>query len=620
MSSATRLATIAIVLGLLAAPAFGASPTDGGAADVLSKVKEASGGKAWDAVLTMRTKATLATGGMTGPVESWDDVRKGRYVDTVELGPIRQAQGFDGAVLWMQDTSRQVRKDEGGDQREAAANDAYRRSLAYFFPDRWPATLEPPATKEEAGRRFQVVRITPKDGRPFDFWVDAKTWLIDRVVEKAAVETRTTFVSDYRAVQGVKVPFTIRSTNGETKYDQIITVQSVELNLPVEEARFRMPAPPPADFKFANDARSTTVPFELINNHIYLMVTLDGKGPFRMLFDTGGANIVTPELARQIGLKTEGALQGRGVGEKSEDVALSKVGSLRVGDVTVSNQVFAIYALGSLASAEGVAQSGLIGYEVLKRFTVRVDYENSRLTLTDPAVFAYEGKGTTVPFQFHGHVPQVEGEIDGIAGRFDIDTGSRASITLLGPFAEKHNLKDRYAARVEAVTGWGVGGAARSLVARAGTLRLGSVEVASPVTELSLQKKGSFTDPYVAGNVGAGVLKRFNIVFDYANQKLIFEPNALASKPDVFDRSGMWLNQGEAGFEVIDVVPGGPAAQAALRSGDRILAVDGRKATELDLPAIRGRFKSEPAGTQVRLTIRSGDATREVVLTLKELV
>jgi len=619
MSKGMGLATFVTVLGLLAGPAA-AAPPEGSASDVLSRVKEASGGKAWDAVLTVRTKSTLATGGMTGPVESWDDVRKGRYIDTVEIGPMWQAQGFDGTIAWIQDTSRQASKSEGGDEREGAANEAYRRSLSYFFPDRRPATLEPPATKEEGGRQFQVVRITPTGGRPFDIWVDAKTWLIDHFVEKAAVETRTTFLSDYRAVQGIKVPFAIRNSNGETKYDEILTVQSVELNLPVDEARFRMPAPPPADFKFAEAGRSTTVPFDLINNHIYLMVTVDGKGPFRMLFDSGGANIVTPELARQIGLKTEGALQGRGAGEESEDVAFSKVASLQVGGVTVSSQVFAIFPLTSLASAEGIAQSGVIGYEVLKRFTVLVDYENSRLTLTDPAAFAYKGKGTVVPFTFHGHVPQVEGEIDGIPGKFDIDTGSRASITLLGPFAEAHQLKDRYAAKVEAVTGWGVGGAARSLVARAGTLRLGSVQVASPVTELSLQKKGAFTDPYVAGNVGAGVLKRFNIVFDYANQKLIFEPNALGSKRDVFDRSGMWLNQGEAGFEVIDVVPGGPAAQAALHTGDRILAVDGRKAAELDLPGIRSRFKSEPAGTRVHLTVRSGDATRDVVLTLRELV
>ena len=56
-----------------------------------------------------------------------------------------------------------------------------------------------------------------------------------------------------------------------------------------------------------------------------------------------------------------------------------------------------------------------------------------------------------------------------------------------------------------------MGGAARSLVTRAKVLRLGKVEVQAPVTELSLQKKGAFVSPYVAGNVGAGVLKRFNI-------------------------------------------------------------------------------------------------------------
>ena len=618
MRRAQGLVTMVTVLNLLAVSAAAAAQVS--AADVLSRVKEASGGGAWDAVRTTHTKVTLATGGLTGTGESWDDVLKGRYVDQVELGPVWQAQGFDGGTLWLQDTSRQVRKDEGGDEREGAANEAYRRSLAYFFPDRWPATLESSGEKEEGGRRFHVLRITPKDGRPFDMWVDAATNLVDHVVEKAALETRTTFLSDYRTVHGVKVPFAIRSTNGETQYDHVLTVSSVEFNVPVEESQFRMPPPPPADFSFAGGKKTTTVPFELLNNHIYMQVKLNGKGPFRLLFDTGGANIVTPDLARQLGLKTEGALQGRGVGEKSEDVGLSRVDSVQVGDATVSNQVFAVFPLASFAMAEGVPQSGLIGYEVLKRFTVRVDYEKGLLTLTDPPAFAYEGKGTVVPFQFNGHIPQVEGEIDGIPGKFDIDTGSRASLSLLGPFAEKHRLKDRYAARVEAVTGWGVGGAARSLVARARILRLGAVQVLNPVTELSLQKKGAFVDPYVAGNVGAGVLKRFNIVFDYANQRLIFEPNAHASQPDVFDRSGMWLNQGEPGFEVVDVVPGGPAAAAALRVGDRILAVDGRKASELDLPGLRGRFKSEPPDTKVRLTVRSGDATRDVVLTLKDLV
>jgi C-terminal processing protease CtpA/Prc len=81
--------------------------------------------------------------------------------------------------------------------------------------------------------------------------------------------------------------------------------------------------------------------------------------------------------------------------------------------------------------------------------------------------------------------------------------------------------------------------------------------------------------PYVAGNVGAGVLKRFNITFDYPHQQLIFEPNANHDKPDVFDRSGMWLNQSADGFEVMDVIPGGPAATAGIKIGDRVLTIDG---------------------------------------------
>ena len=606
---------LALVLGGLVTAVAATDPSE-----VLSKARQATGGQAWDSIHTDHIKAKISTGGMNGVVETWDDVLKGRFVDSVVLGPVTQVQGFDGHVIWTQDTSKQVRKEEGGEERMATANEAYRRSLSYWYKDRRPGAVESAGTKEEGGRRFEIVRITPADGRPFDLWIDAATFQPDRVVEKMAIETRTTFMSDYREVQGVKVPFAIRSTNGESKYDQVITLESIEFNRPVEDAVFAMPAPPPADYRFAAGKTSTTVPFELLNNHIYVQVKLNGRGPFRLLCDTGGANVVTPELAQTIGLKTEGALQGRGVGEKSEDVGLTKVDAVQVGDVTVDNQVFAVFPLGAFASAEGVAASGLIGYEVFKRFVVRVDYEKSLLTFTEPSAFTYTGKGIVVPFIFNAHIPQVQGSIDGLPGKFDIDTGSRASLDILAPFAEKNQFKDRYAARIEAVTGWGVGGAARSQVTRAKELRLGEVKVASPVTELSLQKGGALTDPYVAGNVGAGVLKRFNITFDYRNQKLFFEPNANDARPDVFDRSGMWLISDGPVFKIIDVIAGGPADKAALRAGDRIVAVDGKKAEGIPLPDLRTRFKVNEPGTKVRLKVQSGEATREVVVTLEDLV
>ncbi len=606
-----------LFLGLLTCLPAAAAPQC--AQEILVKAKQAAGGDSWDAIHSTYNKGKLTTSGLAGQAESWEDNLTGRYLEKYQLGPTSGADGFDGKLVWSQDSSGEPRAEGAENARQGAVDEAYRTAMAYWFPQRWPAQIECSGRKEEQGKTLHVLRITPQGGRPFDLWIDAATYLIDHTVEKTDIETRTTYLSDYRTVNGVKVPFAVRSTNGDTQYDQFVALEKVEFDAPLQEAQFRMPQPPPPDFAIAGGKSSTTVPFELFNNHIYVEVKLNGKGPFRVLCDTGGANIVTPTLARELDLKSEGALQGRGVGEKSEDVGLVKIQSLGVGEATLANQVFAVYPMEAFSAVEGTQINGLIGYEVFRRFVARVDYEHHLITLTVPSAFAYKGDGTAVPFQFNAHIPQVEGEIDGIPGKFDIDTGSRASLTVLGPFAEKHDLAAHYGAKLEAVTGWGVGGAARGLVTRAKVLRLGKVEVHDPVTELSLQKKGAFVNPYVAGNVGAGVLKRFNITFDYPHQQLIFEPNANYDQPDVYDRSGMWLNQSGETLVVMDVVAGGPAAAAGLKTGDKILAIAGRPVSQLSLPAVRQEFKSEP-GTKLRLSIQSGEQKRDVELVLKNLV
>jgi membrane-associated protease RseP (regulator of RpoE activity) len=170
------------------------------------------------------------------------------------------------------------------------------------------------------------------------------------------------------------------------------------------------------------------------------------------------------------------------------------------------------------------------------------------------------------------------------------------------------------------VTGWGVGGPVRSLVTRAQVLRLGSVTIERPVTELSLQRSGAYTDPYVAGNVGAGLLKRFNLVFDYGRQQIVFEANGVPAALEGFDRTGMWLNLADQAFEVADVTAGGPAAAAGIKAGDRILAVDGVKADRLSLAAVRDRGRTEPPGTSWRLTLATGQTAREVTLVLQDQI
>jgi hypothetical protein len=642
-ASLSVLAAALVVSGALTATAAAApagipsTAADESPAALLARAREAAGGKAWDGIAASRQRAKLRAGGLEGVTESVVELRTGRFVDRFTLGPTSGADGFDGKTVWSQDTAGQPRAEDSEDARLGAVDESYRDALGFWSRDRWPAEIVPlghrtaasgaatgggaPTAGTAAGRDLVGLRITPRGGRPFELWIDAASGLADHVVEAGATETRTTFLTDYREVGGVKVPFRQLSTNGDSRYDQVLEVESITWNEPVAEAAFGMPAPPPPDFSLAGGATSTTVPFQLLNNHIYVDVKLDGKGPFRVLCDTGGINIVTPRVARTLGVAPQGALQGGGVGDQSTDIGMVKLTTLEIGGATLRGPLFAVFDLDSLAGAEGVEENGLIGYEVFKRFVVRVDYQHRTLTLTLPTAFAYHGSGVVVPFKFNEHIPQVEGSIDGIAGKFDIDTGSRAGIDLLGPFVEQNGLRQRYAPKLQGVSGWGVGGAARSQFARAGSLRLGGLEIAHPIVELSLQTKGAFSDKYVAGNVGGALLSHYDVTFDYSRQQIVFERRAGSDQPIAFDRAGLWLNQaGAAAFEVIDVYAGSPAAEAGLRPGDRVVQVDGKSPAELPLAALRERLRGDPPGTRLRFTVERDGQRREVVVALRDLI
>jgi hypothetical protein len=613
---------------LLLLPAAQARPAEADPQALLARAKEAAGGSAWDRVQTLHTKAHVTTGGLSGPAESWEDTLTGRYVDTFQLGSFTGAQGFDGKDTWEVDTSGMVTLDDSGDAREGSVDEAYRRSLSFWYPDRRPAGIADAGERSEGGRRLHVLRIHPQGGRPFELWLDAATLLADRTVERRSNEVRTTFLSDYRTVEGLKIPFTSRSTNGEAKYDQTQTTDSVAVNPVGREALEARLAPPRSqanDFDIAGGKTSAVLPFRLINNHLYVQVSIAGK-PLQFLLDSGGMNALTPAAMARLGLKTEGAIQMHGSGG-SEDVSLTRVQEVRAGDVTLRNQTFFVLPFKGLAEAEGMDFDGLVGFELFRRFVVRVDYAHQTLTFTRPEAFKDPAGGTVVPFTFDERTPQVEGKLDGLPGKFAIDTGSRTSLTINRPFAEEHGLRAKYGAKVEAMSGWGVGGGVRSVLARAGVLELGDaggsggVRVTAPVTDIVVTEKGSFNNLYQAGNIGGGVLKRFIVTFDYGRQRLIFEPNAMTGERDVWDRSGLWINPGaESGtFEVKDVVAGGPGAQAGLRAGDVILSFDGKTRKDLSLADARQLLKGAP-GTRVKIKVRAQGAEREAALTLRDLI
>jgi carboxyl-terminal processing protease len=78
-----------------------------------------------------------------------------------------------------------------------------------------------------------------------------------------------------------------------------------------------------------------------------------------------------------------------------------------------------------------------------------------------------------------------------------------------------------------------------------------------------------------------------------------------------FEGVGMSVDPVKDGLRIITVYDGSPAKAAGLAPGDVITAVNGKSIAGQDSQAATTRIKG-PAGTEVRLTVRSGGKTRQV--------
>ena len=363
------------------------------------------------------------------------------------------------------------------------------------------------------------------------------------------------------------------------------------------------------------------MPIRLVAQTPVVSASLNHQKPGEFLFDSGAVNSITPETARQLGLKVEWGFGGVGLGNSSFEVGRTQISSIQIGGVTLRNQTFSVVTL-PYAATHGFQPGivGTLGYELLKTLAVKIDYDHKTLTLSDGRSFHYTGHGVTVPFFFRGTQPVVEGTIDGISGTFRIDTGSDASLSLFSPFVKRSALTESLSAHLRGFAGEGVGGPETALFVRSQTLSLGGIQVHNVVTELLEDSEGIGADGEDAGNVGTGTLKQFNITFDYPHHTLYFDKNANFAEPDLFNRSGLAVQIKPEGIIVASVLKDSPAEKAGIVAGDRIIAIDGSTGDQISAERLFDVFWEQPCGTVVRLSIGHLGATRNVDIELRDIL
>ena len=240
-----------LLLAVLVAPAFVTHAATQTVDEVIEKHLTAIGGRAALAKLTSRKATgtiTLTTqnGDLTGPVELYskppNKVRAFIVLDLTPMGmndKLTLDQKFDGTTGWTLD-SMQGNNQITGNQLENMRNDVFPSPLLNYKTTGVKVELLPNETV--GGKEAIVLRLTPKVGSVTKVFFDPATYLAFRSSATINMPTmggdieQVSELSDYRTVDGLKIPFKRVNTTPAQKVT--ITLTTVEHNVPIDDAMF----------------------------------------------------------------------------------------------------------------------------------------------------------------------------------------------------------------------------------------------------------------------------------------------------------------------------------------------------------------------------------------------
>lgn len=133
----------------------------------------------------------------------------------------------------------------------------------------------------------------------------------------------------------------------------------------------------------AEAPRPVRVPFELLRSgHMAVQVKVNGKGSYRLIFDTGAPiSLLTPRVAREAGLLDGAATPALPLFGAIGEV---KIRSLQVGEQQAENVAAVVMdhpTLATISQKLGQRIDGLVGFPFFARFRLTLDYQAKTMTL-----------------------------------------------------------------------------------------------------------------------------------------------------------------------------------------------------------------------------------------------
>lgn len=361
---------------------------------------------------------------------------------------------------------------------------------------------------------------------------------------------------------------------------------------------------------FARGA-AASMPFEFFREtRIVLPIQVNGH-PVEALLDSGAGIVVLDKAyAAEIGVVPTGSISVRGMTAGGEAPTASGI-TITVGNLTLKNVQAVIADLTPVAAGLGRPLPMILGRDAFSAAIVDIDFPARRIAFHEPATFHAPPGAVRLPLtdtrdRLHELPMSVEG---GAAELTTLDLGNSTAVYISRDYADRHKVLQTHAS-VELLAG-GYGGSTIHDATTLKSIRLGGIELSNVP---ALVNRAAEESPTHGFNVGMPVLSRFRLMIDFGHGGLFLIPNAAAlAQPFIKDRTGMNTRLDGDHLNVAFVTPGGPAALAGWKVGDKITAVDGEPIGPKFYTGPKSAWAVAPAGESRELTLSDGSKRRLIL-------
>jgi len=411
-----------------------------------------------------------------------------------------------------------------------------------------------------------------------------------------------------------------------------------------------------------------SVKFKLVNNLIIVPLEINGK-ELSFILDTGVNKTIIFNLSENdsIGLlNTEKILlRGLGGGDAVEAI-LSKNNNLKIKNLIGYNE--SVYVIlkdfFDLSSKMGTTIHGIIGYNLLRNFVVKINYRTKRIHFYNPKKYQIKKcrRCEILPIQFHLKKPYIDVNIqlDTVGYKLTkvkmlVDSGGSDAIWLFEN--SKKNIKTPKLFFND-ILGEGLSGTIYGKRSRIPKLKIGKFKIEEPTVSFldSASTRNARTFKQRNGSIGGSVLKRFKVWLDYRNRKIMLKKNVSFKDGFNYNMSGLdvvyngkqlvrekttnkILDSGnrdinknntisfvtnffykfKSSYKIKTVILNSPAGKAGLKAGDIILKINRKPAYSFTLSEIFYKFQ-EKNNKKISITIERNKLVKTYKFRLRKRI